>query len=60
MVVTSENRDAHCKFYTKPSIKKNIQQFANINGMTFSEACDSLIKFGMDAVVEKDLKMKVK
>lgn len=50
MAVTSENRDAHCKFYTRPSTKYEIQNYANDKGFTFSEACEDLIKKQLESI----------
>lgn len=36
-----EPREAQCKFYVEPSLKKAIQNFADREGQTFSEACRS-------------------
>jgi hypothetical protein len=33
-----EQRNAHCKVYIEPTVKKAIQEFADREGMTFSEA----------------------
>ena len=37
-ITPTEHRDAHCKVYVEPSMKAEIQKFANEKGMTFSEA----------------------
>lgn len=47
-----ENRSAHCKVYVEPSLKKIIQKYAKMNGLTFSEAGREL---WLDAIRDKQV-----
>jgi len=42
-VIATEPRSEHFKFYGEPTLKKAVETFAAHEGLTFSEACRSLI-----------------
>ena len=42
-VIAKEPRSAQCKFYVEPTMKKAVQNFADREGLTFSEACRALL-----------------
>lgn len=48
-ITPTEHRDAHCKVYVEPSMKAEIQKFANEKGMTFSEAGRKLWLHALDS-----------
>jgi predicted DNA-binding protein (UPF0278 family) len=42
-LIAKELRNAQCKFYVEPSVKKGIENFAQREGLSFSEACRALV-----------------
>lgn len=42
-LIEKELRNAQCKFYVEPSVKRAIRNFARREGLSFSEACRALV-----------------